>query len=198
MAKPPEGFSTRSLKKLKLQPGETWWRLYLNRFTDPLGWGCGLSRFSDPNGQLYGVVYFGSTLKVCFLETIQRDRADGLIEPLPIAQSELNLWRAAQIKVKDAVTLVDLTGDGLAVMGVPSDVVGARDQTLARVWSEAFWRHCDQIDGIYYPSRINEQPNLAIFDRALQKFEPDRTGPLIDERAQLAQILDDLNVSIVR
>jgi hypothetical protein len=198
MAHPAAGFSTRPLTTATLKPGETWRRLYQTGFPDPLGWGPGLNRFSDPTGTLYGIVYLGSDLKVCFLETILRDRADGLIDALPIGRNELDLWSAAAITVKDPVVLVDLTGDGPVRMGVPSDVVGAKDQTLARIWSEAFWRHKDQVDGILFPSRLNEQRNVALFDRALPKVAAVRTGPLMGERVELARILDDLNVAVVR
>ena len=78
----------------------------------PLGWGPGLNRFSDPTGKLFGVVYLGSSLKVCFVETILRNRVDGLLEALPIARSELDLWVAAEIRVRKLLTLVDLRGDG--------------------------------------------------------------------------------------
>ncbi|MFN5714722.1 MAG: RES domain-containing protein, partial [Bradyrhizobium sp.] len=56
-----------------------WRRLYQTRFRDPLGYGFGPSRFSDPETGLvpperFGVVYLGSSVKVCFVEAILRDR----------------------------------------------------------------------------------------------------------------------------
>jgi len=51
-------------------------------------------------------------------------------------------------------------------MGIPSDVVHGASQSLARRWSAAFHEHPEQIEGLIYPSRLNGEPNLAIYDRA--------------------------------
>ena len=51
---------------------------------------------------------------------------------------ELEAYTCAEIAIAAPLTLVDLTGDGLLKMGVPTDVVGARDQTLAQIWSRRF------------------------------------------------------------
>ncbi|WP_348984290.1 RES domain-containing protein [Mesorhizobium mediterraneum] len=42
------------------------------------------SRFSDPSRRVadnrFGVLYFGDSLKVCFLETVLRNRREGLVD----------------------------------------------------------------------------------------------------------------------
>lgn len=198
MADPPAGFAKRPLVTVRLAAGDRWRRMYKLRHPDPLGWGSGLSRFSDPTGALFGVVYLGSSLKVCFVETILRDRGDALLDPFPVRTGELTLWQAAEVVVREDLTVIDLTGDGPLRMGVPSDVARAKDQTLARRWSEAFWRHERQVDGVLYPSRLNEEPNVAIYDRGLAKLEATASVPLLGTGAALAQILDDLNITLVR
>ena len=50
--------------------------------------------------------------------------------------AEIERRSLASIRPIDVLRLVDLTGDGPLRMGVPSDVVGARDQSQARQW----WR----------------------------------------------------------
>jgi hypothetical protein len=54
----------------KLGSYAPWYRLYQSRYSNPLGYGFGSSRFSDPEKALppsdrFGIVYFGSRIKVC-------------------------------------------------------------------------------------------------------------------------------------
>ena len=86
--RPPRGFKTRPLVTSQIASGDVWWRLYRRSHTDPLGFSYGPSRFSDPRTDLippkrYGVVYFGSTVKVCFAEAILRDRGVGRLQAPP-------------------------------------------------------------------------------------------------------------------
>jgi hypothetical protein len=81
-------------------------------------------------------------------------------------------------------------------MGVPSDVPRGSKQTLARKWSVAFHDHSEQVDGIIYPSRLNGETNLAVYDRAVGKLVAPRVHVL--RRAPgLARVLDDLAMAIV-
>jgi len=51
-------------------------------------------------------------------------------------------------------------------------------------------------DGVIYPSRLNEEANLAVYDRAIGKLRTDRIFPLIDAPG-FAVVLDSLNVALV-
>jgi hypothetical protein len=171
--------------------------MYETRFPDPLGYGPGLNRFSDPTGKAFGLIYLGSTAKVAFVETILRDRADGRGATCVVSYDEIEKRSLASIVPVGSLVLVDLTGDGPLRMGVPSDVVGARDQSLAQRWSVAFHEHPEQPDGVLYPSRLNEERCIALYARALPKLKVTATPLLVDCRAELATILDDLNIAIV-
>lgn len=171
--------------------------MYETCFPNPLGWGPGLNRFSDPAGNAFGLVYLGSSAKVAFVETILRDRADGRGAECVVELAEIEKRSLARIEITEDLRLVDLTGDGPLRMGVPSDVVGASDQFLARAWSVAFHAHKDQPDGVYYPSRLNEERCIACYDRAVGKLQAAATPRLMDCRAELAAILNDLEISIV-
>jgi hypothetical protein len=196
-ATPPASFASRPLAT-KLEPkGAKWRRLYATKHPDPLGFGYGLSRFSDPTGTAFAVVYLGSSVKVAFIEVILRDRGEGRVDPVPIAYAELERFTCAEIVVREELKLVDLCGDGALRMGVPTDVVRAKDQTLARLWSEAFHAHSDRINGIFYPSRLNEERNIAIYDRALAKLSVLSTPRLVDCRGELAKIITDLDLAVV-
>ncbi len=73
--------------------------------------------------------------------------------------------------------------------------MGATPQGLARAWSAAFHEHPANPDGILYPSRLNEEINLAIYGRAVAKLRVDRTSALI-AAAGLASVLNALKVAL--
>lgn len=171
--------------------------MYETRFPNPLGWGPGLNRFSDPTGTAFGLVYLGSSAKVAFVETILRDRADGRGPDCVVELAEIEARSLARIEIVEDLRLVDLTGDGPLRMGVPSDVAGASDQSLAQAWSVAFHAHKVQPDGVHYPSRLNEERCIACYDRAIGKLQTTATPRLMDCRVELAAILNDLQISIV-
>lgn len=174
---PPSGFALRNLDLVELAADGRCFRLSRRAFPDPLGFGYAPSRFSDPEVMLeppdrYGVIYFGSSLKVCFAETILRDRGDGRLGPLPIEWTELLDWTAVEFRIERPLSLVDLTGDGMLRMGVPTDVARASTHDLSRVWSRAFWTHARKPDGIRYESRLTGDNNIALYDRSLSALAP--------------------------
>ncbi|MDF0522247.1 RES family NAD+ phosphorylase [Bradyrhizobium yuanmingense] len=171
--------------------------MYETRFPDPLGYGTGLNRFSDPTGKAFGLIYLGSSAKVVFVETILRDRADGRGTTCVVEYGEIEKRSLASIVTVEALVLVDLTGDGPLRMGIPSDVVGARDQSLAQRWSVAFHDHSEEPDGVLYPSRLNKELCIVLYSRALRKLKATATPLLVDCGAELAAILDDLDLAIV-
>ena len=195
-ALPDADFAKRKLVLSTVPTGETWRRIYDTGFPDPLGHGPGLSRFSDPTGRAFNLVYLGSSFKVAFVETILRDRADGRGADCIIEQAEIAKRSIAVIQPVLDLRLVDLTGNGGLRMGVPSDVVGARDQTLAQKWSVAFHGHPDGPDGVLYPSRLNEERCIALYHRAVGKLQATAWPRLLDCRAELANTLDDLELAI--
>ena len=192
MAKAPVlpglAFASRPLRLKTVGVGETWRRIHLTRHPDSLGWGPGLNRFSDPTGPAFGVVYLGSSAKAAFVETLLRDRADGRGDDCVLELAEIEARTLVAIEVTAPLQLVDLTGDQGLRMGVPSDVVGSSDQGLAQAWSLAFHGHPEQPDGVYYPSRLNEERCIALYDRALRKLKVSEAPRLIDCAPELGAI----------
>lgn len=92
--------------------------------------------------------------------------------------------------------LVDLRGDGSLRMGIPSHVARGLQQSLARQWSVAFNNHPAAPDGILYPSRLNGEINLAVYDRAVGKLNATKIQALM-KSAGLAGVLDDLRITLV-
>lgn len=80
---------------------------------------------------------------------------------------------------------------------LPTDVVDARNQTMAPAWSEVFFDHPAARYGIVYPSRLNEQRNIALYTRALWKLAPDATPRLVERRDELATIIRDFELEIL-
>jgi hypothetical protein len=193
---PPVSFGARPLAIHHAPAGAIWRRIYETRHPDPLGFGPSRSRFSDPTGRAFGVVYLGSSVKVAFHEAILRDRGDARTGPVIVPIAELEAFTCAEIETAAPLKLVDLTGDGPFKMGVPSDVVSARDQSLAQIWSVAFHEHPDGVDGVYYPSRLNEERNIAVYDRSLLKLRARSTPRLIELRDPLAAIINDFELAV--
>lgn len=203
MARPPlptAAFSRVALEIEHVDPGERFGRIYFDRFPEPLGFGKSPSRFSDPRRRIpdnrFGVLYLGRSLKVCFLEAVLRDQRNGAVGDFPMEERELLARTYATIEVTQRLNLVDLRDDCCIRMGIPTDVARAFNQRLGRAWSVAIHDHPAQPDGIIYPSRLNEETNLAIYGRAVGKLRAAATTPLL-RAPGLAAVLDDLLVAIV-
>jgi RES domain len=197
---PPPDFGRAKLEVETISPGQTFCRIYWRTYLDPLGYGKSPSRFSDPrrrtDANRFGVLYLGDSLKVCFLETILRDRREGLVDDLPVDEAELTQRLYAEISTTANLRLVDLRADNAVRMGVPTDVIRAQRQNLARWWSVAFYEHPSKPDGIMYPSRLNGATNLAIYDRATKKLQAKRVVTLLGAPG-LAQVVNDFRVALV-
>jgi hypothetical protein len=197
---PGPAFASVALDIKTVPAGAAFGRIHRKAFPDPLGFGKNPSRFSDPRRRIadhrFGVLYLGSSLKVCFLETVLRDERDGIVGQVEIAESELDDRRYAEIRVRKGLQLLDLTGDGPIRMGIPSDVARSSRQALSRNWSVAFHDHPREVDGIIYPSRLNGETNLAIYGRAVGKLELLRAQDL-KHAPGLAEVLDDFLVVLL-
>jgi RES domain len=196
---PTPAFGRATLHFAVIGPGQTFGHVHLTRYPEPLSFSKAPSRFSDSRQRVpenrFGVLYLGATLKVCFLEAVLRDHRNGVIGDYLIGESELRSRRYALIEPISPLYLVDLRGDGCVRMGIPSDVPRSANQALARRWSLALYEHPSQPDGIIYSSRLNEEANLAIYDRAIVKLRTIDTTELISAPG-FAQVLDDLLVAI--
>jgi hypothetical protein len=197
---PTPAFGGVALDIVTVSVGTKFGRIHRKTFPEPLEFGKNPSRFSDPRRRTedhrFGVLYLGSSLKVCFLETVVRDDRDGIVGQIEIAESELDDRRYAEIRVSQVLRLLDLTENGPVRMGIPSDVARGRRQALARKWSVAFHEHPAQVDGIVYPSRLNGEKNLAIYGRAVGKLELLREQDL-KRAVGLPDVLDDFLVALL-
>ncbi|MER9349764.1 RES domain-containing protein [Mesorhizobium sp. M0227] len=87
---PSPDFGRAKLEIETISPGRTFGRICWSIYPDPLGYGKSPSRFSDPRRRVdanrFGVLYLGDSLKVCFLETVLRDRREGILDDLPVEE----------------------------------------------------------------------------------------------------------------
>lgn len=193
---PPADFSGRSLTITKMPMGTPWLRLSRRQFSDPLGFGRGPSRFSDP-GDRFSVAYFGESVMVCFLETVIRDRPDGRIGALPIELAELEDWNCAVAAPTRALRLVDLRAEGALRIGIPSDAVRASDHRLGQAWSGALWAHDAAPDGLLFPSRLNGESNLALYDRAMPAMQCIAPVASLMKRPEMPAIIETLELALI-
>jgi hypothetical protein len=199
-ASPTPDFARVSLEIATVRSGRVFGRIHRVAYPDPLGFGKNATRFSDPRRRIeanrFGVLYLGSTLKVCFLEAVLRDQRDGLVGAVEVDETEITDRLYSEVAIDRALKLVDLRGDAPVKMGMPSDVVRGRTQTLARKWSLAIHDHPAAVDGIIYPSRLSNEVNLAVYDRAVLKLAPHSTGPL-NRAPNIGRLLTDFQVALV-
>ena len=194
---PTPHFQARRLVTTTIAVGRTWRRIYDDAHPDPLGYGSRPSRFSDPTGAAFGLVYGGESAKVAFVEAILRDLAIGTGGDFPLELTALTTKILATLEVIEPLTVIDLTGDGLVKMRIPTDIAHRRDHRLARRWGQAIHDHVDEVDGILFASRLIGHQNIAIYDRALHKLKGAATPHLMDCRGEVAAIFDDLELALV-
>jgi hypothetical protein len=176
-----------------------WHHIFLDRFPDPLGFGLTSSRFSDPRKNpkyRFGVFYVGQTFEVAFLETIVRDRRNGNPGMLVLSAGDLDAFVHVPITVTVSLNVVDLRGGSPVALGVPTNAVRASSHRLGQRASLAVYQRPDQPDGIWYPSRLNGEDNLAVYDRAVRKLAAGPRRKLI-QCPELSAVLDAYRVALV-
>jgi hypothetical protein len=184
----------------RITSGTIWHHIFLSHHPNPLGYGFTASRFSDPRRakHRFGVYYVGETFEVAFLETLIRDTRNYNPGKLLISRAEVSRYVHVVITVHEEFKVVDLRAGNPITMGIPTDAVRARAHAHAhgRKLSVAVYRHRDRPDGLCYPSRLNQDNNLAVYDRAIHKLI---AGPRrsLDQCPELATVLDRYQIAIV-
>ena len=198
----PGSFENRELYFTDL-PNRPFYRAYLSKYPDPLGYKPASSRFSDPrigepSYDPYGTLYIGESFEVCVLETIIRDSGIGLEgKSIPISVGALSQYKIAELKASEPMRLLDLTGGGAVALQIPTDAIRAKDHTLGQAWSGAIHNHPDAPDGLIFSSRLNEQKNAAVFSRALGSLDVTGTQRIIDMEDELGDLLEKYKIALV-
>ena len=191
---PPTDFDTVDLPLTRR--ARRWFRAH-RCHRNPLFFGkTGNSRFDDSR-RAFRVLYVASAPEGAFVEGCLSDAGLGTTGPL-LSERFLAGRCLAELRFAKPLTLVDLTGSGLAAIGADSRL-SSGDYKTAQRWSRAIWGHPRQPQGILYSSRHN--PKLlcaAIFDRApVAKVKKLGSFLCPDMVARTAVLLEKYGVGLV-
>lgn len=193
-----EPLSVAQLVTCPIKAGTVWHHIFPDRYPNPLGYGFTSSRFCNPRRakHRFGVYYVAETFEGAFIETRVRDAKNYNPGVLLMSKAELGRFVHVEITVREDLDVVDLRGGNPIAMGIPTDAIRARAHAHGQKLSLALYRHTDRPDGICYPSRLNLDDNMAIYDRALHKLSAGPRRPL-DQCDELAAVLDRYRIAIV-
>lgn len=126
-------------------------------------------RFDDPEG-VFRVLYMSNGEAGAFAETFLRDRARIRL----VSREEVAKRRISEIATRRELRFMTLHGSGLARVGADSGVASG-PYRISRTWARALWKHEDQVDGIQYRARHDDEfLSVALFDRAQNEVVPSR------------------------
>jgi hypothetical protein len=180
---PPHDFATRSLPIVSSQTN--FYRLNSVEFASSIYFdrtGCG--RFDSPT-QGYGILYVGADIYAAWIETFGRTHgAKG------VAEATLRHRNLYEINSNRSLIFADLTGSSLTKIGADARL-SSGDYAIARAWAKAIYQHPQQVDGIRYRSRHDDERYCyGLFDRCQQNLGEENLGNLVDARpVLLAEIL---------
>jgi hypothetical protein len=199
LARPPHPLAAAPLTPAHVPAGSVWHHIFQERFPDPLGFGFGASRFSDPRKSArprFGTYYVAGRFETAFLETIIRDRRNGNPGPLVMSAADLDDYVHVPVIIDQRLSMVDLRGGNAIALGLPTNTIRAAAHRRGQSASLAIYRRAENFDGIWYPSRLDGEENLAIYDRAVPKLS---AGPRrkLGACLELAPILDIYRIALV-
>ena len=165
--------------------------IHRDRRSTPLGAAPAPSRFSDPR-ERYAVLYASDAVRCAFWETLGRNRfARRRRRELPRTEVEARL--VVSIASTEALSLVDLRGDGPVRIGAPSAVAHDGNHAAGRALSAAVYAGVPEADSFAYSSRFTGDTCVAVFDRSFGKLKLLRTDELV-RHAVFLDALDDYGI----
>jgi hypothetical protein len=151
----------------------------------PLGMGFGKTRFASPT----------DAFKLLYIAAVIRDRFEGATAR-ELTAGELAGWGAAEVSAQIPLRLLDVRTAGCFLLGVSTDITGAKAQDEARQFGQAVFDQTD-LDGILYLSRLTRRICVAVYDRAVaSKLE---AGPVheLETLTALVPALSALRVVLI-
>ena len=118
-------------------------------------------RFSHPHGR-WGLLYLAGTVNTCIWERF----GDDILNPgSPVPRSVWIQRQLSTIRVSK-VQVCDLTDENVrAQVGVDLSALHHTDLSVPQAWGLAVQEHPNAFEGLLYPSRLDGQRCLALFDR---------------------------------
>lgn len=160
----------------------------------PLGMGFGQTRFASPSGA-FKLLYLARDLPTSIAEAIVRDRFEGVM-PREMVEEDFTGWGACAVDADAPLKVLDLRRDGCFMLGISTDIVGAKAQEQARAFSEVLHQTTD-LDGILYHSRPRRKECLAVYERAVAgRLTASAVVPLV-HLAGLVVALKSLKIKLI-
>jgi hypothetical protein len=180
----------------RLGPGDVLHRIH-RADLDPLFFGPApgsppAGRWDAPVGE-FGVCYLAEEPYVAFAETFLR--VPGIFS---VGEEDLGVRSVARFHVVQPIRLVAFHGAGLAKVGATAAVCSGPHE-VSRAWSLALHAHPDEVDGIRYRARHDDDGfAVALFDRSGASIEWVNSAGLMDEgfRVELGRILDRYELAL--
>lgn len=160
----------------------------------PLGMGFGKTRFASPT-DAFKLLYIAEDLATSVAEVIIRDRFEGATTR-ELTAGELAGWGAAEVSAQLPLRLLDIRTAGCFLLGVSTDITGAKAQDEARQFSQAVFEQTD-LDGILYLSRLTRRTCVAVYDRAAAAKLEAGPGHELETLAALVPALGALRVVLI-
>ena len=132
----------------------------------PLGMGFGKTRFASPT-DAFRLLYIAEDLATSVAEAVIRDRFEGAIAR-ELTADELADWGVTEVSALVPLRLLDIRTEGCFLLGVSTDITGAKAQNEARQFSQAVFDETD-LDGILYFSRLTRRTCVAVYDRTVAR-----------------------------
>ena len=130
----------------------------------PLGMGFGKTRFASPV-DAFKLLYIAENLATGVAEAIIRDRFEGATAR-ELTAGEVADWGVTEVSARLPLHLLDMRTDGCFLLGVSTDITGAKAQDEARQFSQPGFDQTG-VDGIIYLSRLTRKTCVAVYDRAV-------------------------------
>jgi hypothetical protein len=121
------------------------------------------------------VLYLAADIACAFIETFGQATGENLVTVAALEERVVS-----RVIVRQPLSLVDLTGVGLAQLGADGRLCTG-DHALAQRWASALWAHPQRPDGVLY--RARHDPSrlcAALFDHLRDNLDAIRLGRAID------------------
>ena len=162
--------------------------------TTPLGMGFGKTRFASPT-DIFKLLYIAEDLATGVAEAVIRDRFEGATAR-ELTAGELADWRVTEVSARVPLRLLDMRTAGCFLLGVSTDITGAKAQDQAREFSQAVYDQTD-LDGILYLSRLTRRTCIAVYDRAVALKLAVGSAHELETLAALVHALSALRVVLI-
>lgn len=154
----------------------------------------GRNRFDSPSSA-FGVCYLAVDPYGAFIETFGHATGAAAF----VTRKALQRRALSRVDASRSLRLVDLTGNGLAVLGADGRLTTG-EIAVAQRWAEALHDHSETPDGILYRARHDpSRLAVAVFERARETLSARFLGTFASRRLgpYVGQLLDQYGFGLV-